>query len=413
MHSLRTYQALVIILAGVSAALHIGKLPPALPVLQQALGVTLLQSGFLLSMVQLAGMTLGLVVGLAADGLGLRRSLLLGLVVLFGTSALGGWAQSAAALIVLRALEGFGFLLVTLPAPSLVRQLVPLSRLSLMLGLWGAYMPLGAALGLLIGPAVMIAFGWQVWWWSTAGVSLCMAVWVWRAVPSDRQRRDGVKPGTGVAAVAAAGIGWRVRLRQTLRAPGPWLVAFSFAVYSGQWLAVIGFLPSIYAQAGIVGGASAVLTALAAAVNIIGNVVSGRLLQFGVPAQRLLVIGFCVMAFGAFWAFAPWPWGSGQTNFPALRYCAILVFSAVGGIIPGTLFSLAVRLAPSENTVSTTVGWMQQWSSVGQFTGPPLVAWVASGAGGWQWTWLITGASSCLGVMLAIQVGRQLKGRGN
>ena len=48
------------VLAGVSAALHVGKLPPALPVLREALGVSLVQAGFLLSLVQLAGMTLGL-----------------------------------------------------------------------------------------------------------------------------------------------------------------------------------------------------------------------------------------------------------------------------------------------------------------------------------------------------------------
>ena len=40
----------------------------------------------------------------------------------------------------------------------------------------------------------------------------------------------------------------------------------------------------------------------------------------------------------------------------ALRYTAVLLFSMVGGLIPGTLFSLAVRLAPGERTVSTTVG---------------------------------------------------------
>ncbi|HBK00034.1 MAG TPA: MFS transporter, partial [Delftia acidovorans] len=55
----------------------------------------------------------------------------------------------------------------------------------------------------------------------------------------------------------------------------------------------------------------------------------------------------------------------------------VVLFSAAGGLIPGTLFSMAVRLAPHESTVSTTVGFMQQWSSVGQFAGPPLVAAVA------------------------------------
>jgi CP family cyanate transporter-like MFS transporter len=29
------------------------------------------------------------------------------------------------------------------------------------------------------------------------------------------------------------------------------------------------------------------------------------------------------------------------------------------------LFALAVRLAPNEGTLSTTVGWVQQWSALG------------------------------------------------
>ena len=69
----------VIVFAGVCAALHVGKMPPALPVLQATLDISLVQAGFLLSAVQMASMMLGLAVGLSADSLGLRRSMLLGL----------------------------------------------------------------------------------------------------------------------------------------------------------------------------------------------------------------------------------------------------------------------------------------------------------------------------------------------
>ena len=50
--------------------MHIGKLPPALPVLGQALGVTLLEAGFLLSSMQLAGMLLGLLAVALGSALG-------------------------------------------------------------------------------------------------------------------------------------------------------------------------------------------------------------------------------------------------------------------------------------------------------------------------------------------------------
>ena len=80
----------------------------------------------------------------------------------------------------------------------------------------------------------------------------------------------------------------------------------------------------------------------------------------------------------------------------------------VGGLIPATLFSLAIRLAPSTDTVSTTVGWVQQWSALGQFAGPPLVAWVAVQAGGWQWTGWVTSACCAIGLLLAWRIHRLL-----
>ncbi|MFN3571615.1 MAG: MFS transporter, partial [Polaromonas sp.] len=107
--------AACVIAAGVVAALHVAKLPPALPVLQQLMGVSLLQAGFLLSLVQLAGMTLGLPAGLLIQRWGPRRSVLTGLLVLAAASAMGGAAQTASGLLVSRALEGLGFLCVVLP----------------------------------------------------------------------------------------------------------------------------------------------------------------------------------------------------------------------------------------------------------------------------------------------------------
>lgn len=395
MTTARTPLALIVIGAGVCAALHVGKLAPALATLQQALGMSLLQAGFLLSLVQLAGMALGLALGALADGLGGRRSMLLGLVTLGGASAAGGLSQGVAPMMALRVVEGFGLLLVVLPAPGLLRTLVPPERLSAMLGMWSAYMPLATALALLFGPLCIQAFGWRAWWWGLGALSLLMALLLAlvlaRTVPA------------GAVAAARRPTGrWWAGLRQTLAAPGPWLVAAIFAAYSGQWLAVIGFLPSITTQAGLAAGATGVLTALAAAANIVGNVVAGRALQRGVPALRLLLLGFVCMAAAAALAFAA---GSAPAG---LRYAAVLVFSGVGGLVPGTLFSLALRVAPGEGSMASTVGWMQQWSSMGQFVGPPAVAWVAGVAGGWQWTWVVTGACSALGSTLAWMLARRL-----
>jgi len=408
---LRRHPELVVVLAGVSAALHVGKMSPAIPVLRDTLAVSLLQAGFLLSLVQLAGMFFGLVAGLAADGMGLKRSMLAGLMVLSVASVLGALAEHPGALLVLRACEGFGFLLTVMPGPGLIRRLTQPAQLQSALGMWGAYMPLGTAIALAGGPMVIGLAGWHGWWLLMAGLTLTMAVWVAMVIGP-----DGVTPSVASTAwrkAVAAKVTWTLRIRRTLTARGPWLVALCFALYSGQWLAVIGFLPSVVAHDGRLGTAAATLLALAALVNVVGNVASGRLLQRGVAARQLLATGFIAMALGAVLAFADFGLDRSHGGVAMMRYLGVLLFSMVGGLIPGTLFSLAVRLAPDEGSISTTVGWMQQLSALGQFLGPPLVAWIAASAGGWQWTWVVTGSCCVLGLVVVHGIHKQLRHAGH
>jgi CP family cyanate transporter-like MFS transporter len=398
--------AFAVLLGGVSGALHLGKLPPAVPALQASLGIGLVEAGFLLSLVQVASMMLGLVAGLAADSIGLRRSMLTGLGILTVASLLGGWVGSGAFgaahavqwLLVLRAVEGIGFLLAVMPGPGLIRALTPPGADKAALGLWGAYMPLGVALALLLGPALIAWGGWADWWWALSIVSSLAALWVWLAVPP-----DGMRP----APAGQVSSGWASRLRATVGARAPWLVGLTFAVYSAQWMAVIGFLPAIYAGAGVPAAWNAVLTALAAAMNIVGNIAGGRWLQRGVAPERLLQLGFLTMALGGVAAFAQLGQGSDALGLPpALRYIAVCAFSLGGGMVPATLFLLGVRLAPGPSTVSTTIGLMQQASSLGQFLAPPAVAWVAHRVGGWHWTWAATLACSLVGIAVARRLGR-------
>ena len=386
----------IVVLAGVSASLHVGKLPPAVPVLQQELGVSLVQAGFLLSTVQVAGMALGLVVGLGADKWGLRRSMLVGLVLMALSSIVGAAATGFVWLLALRALEGLGFLLVAMPAPGLIRRNVRPSELGGRMGWWGSYMPLGSATGLMLGPWVLQSTSWQVWWLMLGGTSLLAALAVWRMVPAD--------PPHTAAASAAASDGWRPRLALTLRSPGPWLVSLSFMLYSGQWMGVVGFLPTLYGQAGLNAKLAGTLTAVVAAANMVGNIAAGKLQSRGWSTSRCLQTGFVMMALMAALAYVQI---GGEPVAPLwLRFVAVVLFSACGGLIPATLFTSAMHLAPSPGTVSTTVGFMQQWSCVGQFTGPPIVAAVATHMGGWQLTWVVTGSMCALGWLLALGIQR-------
>lgn len=373
---------------GLISALHVGKLPVAIPMLRDELGIGLVQAGFLLSLLQLAGVVSGVAVGGLADAKGPHWVMRWGLLCLGLGSAWGALAQSAQGLLWARALESVGFLWAVLPAPAAMRWHVrETAALHKSLGLWGAYMPAGSALALLLGGLVMPWLGWRAFWWlgaMSAWVGAVLLWWLSRGIP---------------VRVSGAGQGLWQRLTDTWRAPGPWALALGFLVYSGQWLAVVGFVPALYAQLGWSVTAAAVLAAVVAGANMLGNLLAGRWLARGVARHWVLSCGYSAMAVGGCLAFVdgvPLP----------LRLAGVLVFSALGGLVPGALFASAVNLAPGPDRVSTTVGWMQQLSSAGQLMGPPLVAWWATRVGGWQQSWVFTLACSVLGLAIAQWVRR-------
>jgi len=352
-----------VLLAGVCAAASIGKLPPSLPVLREAFGLTLVEASWLVSAFQVAGLSLGVFGGLLADRFGPRRTMVCGLMLLAVASGVGATADGAALLLAMRVLESAGFMLTVLPGPSLLRGLVAPRSLSAVLGLWSCYMPAGMSMMMIATPPLLSLGGWRAAWGVCAVLPALACGGVFLAL-----RPDGARPPGAQSAAALA--------RVTLATPGAWLLALCFALYAGQFITVFSFLPTIYQAAGIGAGTAGLLSACGVAANLGGNLLAGWLLGRGADRGRLIAVASATMAVCALAAFAlPLPF--------VIAYAAVVTFSAAGGMIPGTLFATAPRVAPHPGVVATTTGLMQQGSCLGQFLLPPLAAAAASGAGGW------------------------------
>lgn len=375
---------------GVVGGAELGKVPIALPALSHDFGLSLVQGGLLLGMFQIASMIVGVVAGMLADRFGQRRVMAAGLLIAAAASAVGALAQNAATLLISRGVESIGFMAIVLPGPALLARVVQPARLRAVMGLWGCYMPTGMGLALLLSPLLLAVAGWRALWVLMAIVPLVMAALVLTLIDPD--------PPPAAAATGPSRAGRLVL--ETLRSPGAWLLAVAFGCYAGQWMSVMGFLPTFYGAEGISASVAGILTAVGALVNVIGNFGAGLMLQRGVPAGRLVLMASLTMLLCAWILF-----GS-DLGFVA-RYAALLAFSAIGGLIPGTLFALTHRFAPGPAAISTTTGLMQQGSALGQFLLPPLVALVVSGSGGWSSAWLATGALAMINVGLGVVLIRR------
>ncbi|WP_336716072.1 MFS transporter [Arthrobacter sp. USHLN218] len=387
---------IVVVLAGITAAMHIWKLPAAVPLIQAELGLSLVQAGLLLGLVQVAGMVGGLAVSLLAELIGARRCLLIGLGLLFAGSLIGGFSTGAGLLMACRAIEGAGFQLATVVAPGLIRANTPPRRINTAVGFWSAYQGCATFVGLMASALILQVTGWQAWWWIMAAVTLLPVPLILKFVP-----RDPPRDGSG------AGPATR-RIGVTVRSPKPWIAGLVFGCYTIQWMAVVGFLPTIYEQNGVTGIWPGVLSAVVGGLNAVGAVATAPLLQRGATPRQLIIPTFAFMGttslltFGADWTGVP-----GGT---ALQFACVAAFSLTGAVVPSTLTRLAVDLAPPGGSAPAAMGLMQQIFNVGNFTGPALVAWLATATGGWNSTWWMTCGFATLGVLLSLYLSRRRLG---
>ncbi|GAA1785847.1 hypothetical protein GCM10009712_36550 [Pseudarthrobacter sulfonivorans] len=207
--------------------------------------------------------------------------------------------------------------------------------------------------------------------------------------------------------VAPADAGLRSALRRvgrTVATRRPWIIGVVFACYTAQWMAVLGFLPSIYRSAGLDGPWPGILSAVVGGVNAIGALSAGPLIQRGLSERKIIFWTFLSMSAASVATFAV-GWesiGSGML----FQFALIAVFSAVGGLIPAAVTSYSVRIAPADGSVTAVLGLTQQIFNVGNFLGPMLFAFLATTTGGWGTTWWLTCGLSTAGMALLVFLGR-------
>ncbi len=379
--------------AGVLVAFQVGKAPAALPALRAELGLSLVTAGWIISIFNLIAALCGALAGIAGDRLGYRRMILLGLLLVSSASLAGAAAEGPALILGTRLLEGVGFILVVAAAPGLIVRLSAPAHRRIALGIWSGYMPTGIALILLLSPTIMAWAGWRGLWIAN-GVLVAAGCAVFllatRRLPA----------GTATAERQPLSGLWR-----TLSAPGPLALGLCFAAYTFQYISLIGFLPLLLVeQEGLSQAAAVSLTALVVLTNVAGAMGAGWLLERGWRRAWLVVGTSLVMA-----ACAPGIFDADLGNWT--RYLLAIAFSAIGGLIPGSLIAGTPLHAPSPGLVGTTNGIVMQGSQFGQMTGPPLLAVLVSQFGGWHVApgFLVAGAAATL--LLGLWIGRLERAR--
>jgi MFS family permease len=178
--------------AGLFVSMQVGKLGPAIPVLRDDLGLSLVDAGYALSIFTLLAIFLAVPLGAFSTFFGRRSIIVLGIIsVMIGT--LGSTAITQPWMfLVLRALEGFGFIAIAVNIPAFITHLAAPQDRTRALGVWSIYMPTGMAFALLVSTPFLTQIGWRGLWVVMFLLAIPLLIGLWWALeePSAQQTRE-------------------------------------------------------------------------------------------------------------------------------------------------------------------------------------------------------------------------------
>ncbi|MCX5366651.1 MFS transporter [Streptomyces sp. NBC_00124] len=352
----------LVYLAGVSAAVALGRFIPLEAQVRDAFGLSLTAFGWLVSGVTVVAACLAVPTGLWVSRRDLGRVLSAGL----GVMLLGGLLEVAAPVAFVlygaRVLEGAGYLAVVVTGPLILSSRCGPATQRGALALWSTFVPVGMAFASAIG-ALGGAVGWRV----AGALTLLPAV----------------------AALAGA-LGWLTGVRGRADEQyvghstgfGPVLqLSLSFALLALLGVTAVALLPNLAAHRGVpsaVGGVTAAVVSLAA---VPGGLLAGLLLGRGI-GPRALAMAVLAMPCAAVVMYQVAPW--------AVIAVGAAVMQFAGGLVLAVLYANVPSVARSPHELGRGYGLLNQAGSAGTLLGPPAFGFAVTRSGWASATVLVT-----------------------
>lgn len=254
-------------------------------------------------------------------------------------------------LIGARVVEGLGYPMVVVAAPTLIAREATQKDTPMALAMWGTFFTLGLSMAAFVGGAISDVTGWRGWCFASAGVVLLAAIAVLVFVPKDEPHSE---PTFDVrSALSEMPIAW-------------WLLGAAFLGLTLLTLSILSVLPTFLVQQlqftpAVAGG----VTGGIALASIAGS------LSYGMLANRLSETVIASGASIALITFALLTFASASTPNQIIPAAAVAIF--MSGVLVAQTFSAVPRFAMTPRLIGPSNGLVAQLGSIGALTGPPLV----------------------------------------
>ncbi|MDE0695071.1 MAG: MFS transporter [Boseongicola sp.] len=325
--------------------------------LRESFGFDPITEGLALSVITLFGATIGFPIAALIVRLPIRAVLVAGLSIFLLSNFVAMSASSGSSFLASRCLAGLGFIVLVIAIPNVISTLPEKLVRQVTLTMWGAYLPLGIAVG--IGIAMLSGENWKLSFGihaASCALAVIALLFVDRGSMYMGRRGMGRKTEFG-------------NVRRLLTDPLVWLFSGGFCAFAGVFLIVIGMLPSLLQHATSLDQFSAgILTSL---VCLFGVITSILLSVFPPSAARFsMITAIAFLASGTAGVFF-----FSYLDIAPLAIVAAIFIISITALVPSILFSSFPRVVESSDQITLLSGIVTQMGSLGSLTGPPLVTW--------------------------------------
>ncbi|MEL0081782.1 MAG: MFS transporter [Gammaproteobacteria bacterium] len=373
----------IVYAAGAVAALALLKASPAALDLRAGLGLSLSQVAWISSIFTLTTVALGLFVGRWVARFGARNLAAGGLLVMAIAGSATLFAIGPLSLLVGRFIEGIGFVLVVVSAPTLMASLADSRHSRLVLAIWATWLPAGGVFILLAAPLLLGWGGWQALWLCSVAAALVAFLLL-----------------TRVSAAPLAGDAPRVELGPALGRLTPWLLALAFALFTVQLYSVLMFAPVyLVEQLHFSVGQSTFIASVVLMMAVPAGLLGGGALHRGIAPNRLMAIAFMLVG-----ALVPCLVLFADSGYLALGL--LVIYGLCAGTLPPCIYAQAPAAAYVPAATGIILGLVMAGNGLGILIGPPILAGVIEKTASWPMGALVPVAASVGGLACAVALSR-------
>jgi predicted MFS family arabinose efflux permease len=383
-----------VLLAGLGGTLNFYKVPPIMPLLISAFGVSRGSAGLLMSIFAVAGISLAIPASLILDRLRGRTTGTIAVCFIALGSGLGALSTNFGLMLISRLLEGIGLTLMAVVAPMVIAYRFGHRKRSMALGILNVWFPLASTIALLSAPFVAQQWGWQtVWWCGTLYAVIAGILYFLFIKPLPRGQVGGTVAKKRKSSEArSAFFNWDV-----------WLMGLAFCCFSIEYGAFITWTPTfLYTVRGTSLAHASLLMSFVPIFGLISAPLAGWFV--GRILHRRLM---CAIAMTLFAALLPW------ASVLEVQYL-IPLMAAIGFVsstIPTVIMSLVADLSLKGKATSLPQAVAYIGQSTGILIGPTAFGTLVDLLGGWSIAYWLLLPVGLVGAVAALLLRRRLLAR--